>query len=269
MFTSERPETIRKLVWKRHIDVVEIKGENILLYMAIGFEASKVNTNNRPRLDHEISGKHLSVAFLHKLQPYLGKYRPVLAEWYRQGSGYRDILDPPRHKDEDPDCCSLFNFFPYGGFNKTILTPVLIVGANAVRKDLEYNFKGHIAQFNVPGEIVQLYVGHSGKTSRLQYQCGEAAEKLRRMVAALLQEAQTTHSGLSSSMYLISPAQLVRLKLALTSEASFSRWGQIPHPPPPAREGFRGRRGEQQTPTASPKIRKVPEQLQSCLRAHH
>ena len=34
--------------------------------------------------------------------------------------------------------------------------------------------------------------------SRLHYQCGEAAEKLRRMVAALLQEVETTRSKVQS-----------------------------------------------------------------------
>ena len=144
-----------------------------------------MSTSNCQRLDREISGKHLGVAFSHKLQRYLGKHRPVWAERYRQESGYRDILDPPRHKGEDPDCCSLFHFFPYGDFNKTIMTPVFIVGANAVRKGLEYNLKGHVAQFNVSEEIAQLYVRRTEKTSRLHYQCGEAAEKLRRPVASL------------------------------------------------------------------------------------
>ena len=45
----------------------------------------------------------------------------------------------------------------------------------------------------------------------------------------------------------------IRLKLAPNSEASFARWGQLPHLPSPTREVFRGRRGEQQTPTTSPK----------------
>ena len=34
-------------------------------------------------------------------------------------------------------------------------------------------------------------------------------------------------------------------------EASFALWGQLPHLPPPTREGVRGRRREQQTPTTS------------------
>ena len=118
---------------------------------------------------------------MRKLQLYLRKHRPVLAQWYCQESGYQDILDPPRHKDEDPDCCSLFNTFRYGDVNKQLLKPVLKVGANAARKILEYNLKGRMAQFNVPKDTVQLYVGHERNVSRLHYQCGEA------VVAALLQ----------------------------------------------------------------------------------
>ena len=69
------------------------------------------------------------------------------------------------------------------------MTPVLGVGANAVRAILERSLTGNVAKYGVPEEVVQLHVGHSKDVGRLRYHCGEGAEKFRHTVGALLKEA--------------------------------------------------------------------------------
>jgi len=158
LYTNERLETIRKLVYGRQIKTLDA-GNTV--YAPLGVNPDKRSTRQRQAREHFVMRKTLSQAFGLRLKSYINHHLPVLREYY----GHVDELNPPLHAGEDS--FQLFGMFKVDVFRRTVVLPVTKQNSNDLRAHMECTLK---AAGTIPKELVQHHVGHGEKTSLRHYQ---------------------------------------------------------------------------------------------------